>query len=110
MKLIKILPVVLVGLVLSMNAGATTIHDKDTMNPGISVSVENWMFDTNYLSGVAQTVEDWMFDTNWLEQAPEEAPVETWMLDENYLLDNGQGVESWMLDPGYLGGQCDNVN
>ena len=102
MKLIKIIPVVLMGLFLSGNVGAVNIHDEEILNTEVTVNMESWMFDTNYLASVAQTVEDWMLNDRWLEKETKESPVENWMLDNNYLVNETPVVESWMLDPGYL--------
>jgi hypothetical protein len=102
MKLLKILPVVLLGLILSVNAGASTIRDEVSVNTEMTVQMESWMFDTNYLSGLAQTVEAWMFDNTWLDRGTVEMTVEGWMLDDDYLNAESQSVEPWMLDSGYL--------
>ena len=102
MKLIKIIPVVLMGLFLSANVRAANIHDEDLVNTEMAVNIESWMFDTNYLASVAQTVEAGMFDDCWLDQATEESAVERWMLDSDYLVNETQVVEPWMLDSGYF--------
>ena len=102
MKLIKIIPVVLMGLFLSAAAGTANVHDAYSMNPEMVVTVESWMFDTDYLSGDAQPVECWMLDESWLDQVAEAAPVESWMLDAGYLGEETAVVESWMLDSDYL--------
>jgi len=110
MKLIKIIPVVLMGLFLSGNVRAANIHDDHFVNTEMAVNIESWMFDTNYLASVAQTVEAWMFDGCWLDHTTEGSAVESWMLDSYYLDSETPAVESWMLESGYLKKQSDNVN
>lgn len=110
MKLIKMIPVVLMGIVLSANVQAATTHENKFYNPEMTSNVECWMFDTNYLSNVAVTIEAWMFDENWLVEASDKSTLESWMLDEEYLAGENQEVESWMLDEGYLKHKCNNVN
>ena len=102
MKLIKIIPVVLMGLFLTVNSGTANVHDVRSMNPEMMVSMESWMFDTNYLSTEAQTIECWMLDEGWLDLSAEESAIESWMLDTGYLVEESAGLESWMLDSDYL--------
>jgi hypothetical protein len=102
MKLIKLIPVVLMGLFLSTNAGSANIHNEHFVNTEMTVNMESWMFDTNYLTCVAPTVEAWMLDECWLGEANKESAIESWMLDSGYLVDETEVVESWMLDSVYL--------
>lgn len=103
MKLIKIIPVVLMGILLSGNVRAASINDEEFLNSEMTVQMECWMFDTNYLSNVTLSIEDWMMDTSWLVQVNEGSAVETWMLESEYLVDETQAVELWMSDSNYLG-------
>ena len=110
MKLIKIIPVVLMGIFLSANARAITINHEESVYPGSAVQIESWMFDTNYLSNIASTVEAWMFSDRWLDQEAGKSVVESWMLDSDYLISEAQSVEPWMLDSDYLSVKTDNLN
>ncbi len=102
MKLIKIIPVVLMGLFLSVNLPAASLSEGETINQDTIVMMEDWMFDTNYLTAGTETVESWMLDENWLEEAIETSPVESWMMDGDYLVNETQEVEPWMLNENYL--------
>ncbi|MFA6128762.1 MAG: hypothetical protein WC699_15790 [Bacteroidales bacterium] len=102
MKFIKIIPVVLMGLFLSVNAGAATINDNDNVTSEVAVVMESWMFDSNYLITAEPVVENWMFDATWLDQSTDSPAFENWMLDENYLGEEKSMVESWMMDANYL--------
>lgn len=102
MKLIKILPVILMGLFLSVNLPAASLSEGVTINPDTTVMMEDWMFDTNYLTAASETVESWMLDENWLQEATETNPVECWMMNGDYLANETQEVESWMFNESYL--------
>jgi len=102
MKVIKIIPVVLMGLFLSINTGAVNVSDESGLNAEPTVNMESWMFDTSYLSEAEQSMETWMFDASWLDEATAESTLENWMLDEDYLDVETPAVEPWMLDAGYL--------
>jgi len=110
MKMIKIVPLVLMGLFLSMQSGVASIHNDHYYNPSMTIAMESWMFDVNYLSNDEQAVEGWMFDNNWLDETNEVSPVENWMMESDYLANESQMVEDWMMDPGYLAESNDNVN
>jgi hypothetical protein len=131
-NMIKIVPMVLLGFALSVQAqgdfkvtrvsqgnsqpvvfsldypviksGAPTIVKAETFFQADRViELEGWMFNDNYLQADASNqVEAWMTDKDYLDSESPN-PVENWMMDSKYL-DNETvlPVESWMLNDSYL--------
>jgi len=131
-NMIKIVPMVLLGFALSVQAqgdfkvtrvsqgnnqplsftmdypvikaGAPSIVKTDSFYQADQViELEGWMFKDNYLqTDVNNQIEPWMADESYLNEESS-VSVESWMMNDNYL-DNESimQVESWMVSKEYL--------
>jgi hypothetical protein len=123
-NLIKIAAVILIGI--AMNGTAMADNDKYsrtvrltagemirsimltgadvfTMEDLSAQPVEDWMFESDYLSEEpADAIEPWMLETDYLDEDVQ--PLESWMFNEMHLTETAaeSSLEPWMFESGYL--------
>ena len=112
--LIKLVPIVLMGFVLTVQAQGNIATKRVSWTPSVSVAhtidypvirVAGKMVIEPVVSEIANevmgTLECWMFQSEYLDVVYP-SDIEGWMLDDQYLSTDNNLVESWMKDPGYL--------
>jgi len=112
--LIKLVPIVLMGFVLTVQAQGNIATKRVSWTPSVSVAhtidypvirVAGKMVIEPVVSEIANevmgTLECWMFQSEYLDVVYP-SDIEGWMLDDQHLSNENYLIESWMKDPGYL--------
>lgn len=113
-NLIKLVPIVLMGFALTVQAQGNIATKRVSWTPSVSVAntidypvirVAGKMVIEPVVSEIANevmsTLECWMFQPEYLDVVYP-SDIEGWMLDDQHLSTENNLVESWMKDPGYL--------
>ena len=113
-NLIKLVPIILMGFALTVQAQGNIATKRVSWTPSVSVAhtidypvirVAGKMVIEPVISGIANevmsTLECWMFQPEYLDVVYP-SDIEGWMLDDQHLSNENYLIESWMKDPGYL--------